>query len=590
MTWDAWFTLGLLALVLTTLIITDIAPYLAMMAALTVLSLTGILTAQEALAGFSNPGLMTVAAMFIIAAGMQSSGALHGTTDKILGRPKSVSEALFRLCVPTVVLSAFLNNTPVVATLIPAVKSWADKIDIPISKLLIPLSYASILGGTITLIGTSTNLIVSSQYEQLTGQPPFSLFSITMIGLPVAMVGVTAMIIFYPKLLPGRKSKPAFAKLREFTLDVTVAAEGPLVGKTITEAGLRNLKRIFLAEIERDGSLLTAVSPLERLKGGDRLTFAGDTDALSDLLAIRGIVPSNHLGETPLEENRPERCLAEVVLSPHSAVLGQSIKDSQFRDRYASVVLAVARNGERVKGNLGSITLRAGDTLLLETRPNFARQQRNNRDFLLVNDLERESIRHDKAGLAWAILLAVVVSAASGLTSIFNAALVGAAAMLILRCCSITQAHRSLDIPVLITIGASFALGAALHKTGAAGVLAELVIKVSGGKPWLLLIAVYIAVSLLTESITNNGAAILMLPVVLSITNQMDLNPIPFIFALMISASASFATPLGYHTNLMVYGPGNYSFKDFLKVGIPMNILIGITTVLVIGALFPLVK
>ncbi|OZG74690.1 SLC13 family permease [Hahella sp. CCB-MM4] len=589
MTWDAWFTLGLLAAVLITLIVTEIAPYLAMMAALTLLSLSGILSAQEALSGFSNPGLMTVAAMFIIAAGMKASGALHGIVDKVLARPKSIPAALFRLCVPTVFLSAFLNNTPVVATLIPAVKSWADKIDIPISKLLIPLSYASILGGTITLIGTSTNLIVSSQYEQLTGQPAFPLFSITVIGLPVAVTGIVIMMLFFPRWLPGRKSKPAFAKLREFTLDVTVATDGPLVGKTITEAGLRNLKRVFLAEIERDGSLLTAVSPLERLKGGDRLTFAGDTDALSDLLSIRGIVPSNHVGEVPLEENRPERCLVEVVLSPHSAVLGQTIKDSQFRDRYASVILAVARNGERVRGNLGSITLKAGDTLLLEARPNFARQQRNNRDFLLVNDLERESIRHSKAGIAWVILLAVVLSAASGLTSIFNAALVGAAAMLVLGCCSVSQAHRSLDIPVLVTIGASFALGNALYKTGAANAIADLVVSISGGQPWLLLIAIYVTVSLLTESITNNGAAILMLPIVLHITGQLALNPIPYVFCIMMAASASFATPLGYHTNLMVYGPGNYSFRDFLRVGIPMNILIGLATVLIIGLVFPLV-
>lgn len=588
MGWEAWFTIGLLAIVLITLIRTELSPHLVMMAALTLLSLSGILSPAEALSGFSNPGLMTVAAMFVIAAGMQGSGAIYGIETKLLGLPRSTGIAVLRLCAPTMMLSAFLNNTPVVATLIPTVRSWAAKIDIPASKLLIPLSYASILGGTMTLIGTSTNLIVSSQYATLTGDESFNLFTISAVGVPVALFGLVLLVWVVPRLLPATSQRMAFAKLREFTLDVTVDANGPLVGKTIPEAGLRNLKRLFLAEIERDGSLLTAVSPLEKLKGGDRLTFAGDTDALSDLLAIRGILPSNHQDETPLASDRPERCLVEVVLSPHSAVLGLSIKDSQFRDRYGAVVLAVARNGERVAQNLGSIRLRAGDTLLLETRPNFARQQRNNRDFLLVNDLERESVRHNKSLLAWVILIAVVVSAASGLTSILNAALVGAGAMMVLRCCSVAQAHRSLDLPVLITIGASFALGNALHKTGAAGQLAQLLISISADNPVLLLITLYIMVSLLTESITNNGAAILMLPIVLQVTAQTGTNPIPYVITIMMAASASFATPLGYQTNLMVYGPGNYTFRDFLKAGLPMNLLIGAATIVTILCVFDL--
>ncbi|MEE2733072.1 MAG: SLC13 family permease [Pseudomonadota bacterium] len=582
MGWEAWFTIGLLVVVLVTLIRTKLPTHLVMMGALTLLSVSGILSPQDALSGFSNPGLITVAAMFVIAAGMQASGAIHSIESRILGRPTSVAGAILRLCAPTVLLSAFLNNTPVVATLIPAVRSWASKIDVPASKLLIPLSYSSILGGTMTLIGTSTNLIVSSQYASLTGKPEFGLFAISIIGVPVGLFGLGLLILLLPRLLPSHKQRQAFSKLREFTLDVIVDPAGPLVGKTIPEAGLRNLKRVFLAEIERDGSLLTAVSPLEKLKGGDRLTFAGDTDALSDLLAIRGILPSNHQDEAPLEINRPERCLVEVVLSPHSAVLGLSIKDSQFRDRYGAVVLAVARNGERVAQNLGSIRLRAGDTLLLEARPNFVRQQRLNRDFLLVNDLERESVRHHKTLLAWIILATVVISAASGLLSILNAGLLGAAAMLALRCCSIAQAQRSLDLTVLITIGASFALGNALHNTGAAQWLGQQIVDLSGHSPILLLIALYIIISILTEFITNNSAAILMVPIVLQICNQLGLDPEPYLFAIMMAASASFATPLGYHTNLMVYGPGNYSFGDFLKVGVPMNILVGTATIVVI--------
>ncbi|HEY9034344.1 MAG TPA: SLC13 family permease, partial [Pseudomonadales bacterium] len=460
------------------------------------------------------------------------------------------------------------------------------KIDMAPSKLMIPLSYSAILGGTLTMIGTSTNLVVNGQYQAMTGQPGFSLFSITLVGLPVAVVGITFMLLLFPRLLPDRKENRAFANMREFTLEVSVAHDGPLVGKSIEEAGLRNLRRVYLVEIEREGSIVTAVPSEEKLRGGDRLVFAGDTEAISDLLRINGIVPSaENTGDGPLLTNRAERRLVEAVVSHHCDIIGQQIRDARFRDRYGAVVLAVARNGERVKGNLGTIKLEAGDTLLLEARPAFVSRQRHNRDFLLINDLEAETPRHDKAYIAWGILALVVLLAGFGITSMLNASLLGAGLMLIGRCCSIGQAEKSLDLTVIITIAASFALGVALQKTGVADFLAQNIIALSGGRPWLMLALVYVSVSVLTEVITNNAAAILVLPIALGITATAGLNPEPFVFAIMIAASASFATPLGYQTNLMVYGPGAYTARDFLKVGLPMNVLVGITalTVLLLG-------
>ena len=591
MEWQGWFCLALTMTALGVLSLTRISPHVVMMGVMTILSALGILSATEALAGFSNSGLITVAAMFVVAAGVYGSGGVDLLVNKVLGQPTSVRSALCRIFPPVVLLSGFLNNTPVVATMIPAIHAWARKIKIPPSKLMIPLSYTAILGGTLTLVGTSTNLVINGQYQALTGEAGFSLFSITAVGIPVALAGMAFIWLFLPRWLPDRSEKQAFGNLREFTLEVTVDPSGPLVGKTVQGANLRQLERVYLVEVERQGTILTAVSSEEVLHGGDRLVFAGDTQAISDLLRIHGIVASSEEGEiSSLNKDRAERCLVEAVVSPHCAALGKNIRDAKFRDRYGAVVLAVARNGERVKGNLGNIYLEAGDTLLLEARPAFVTRQRYNKDFLLINDLDTETPRHERAWLSWGILIGVVVAAGFGVISMLNAALIGAGLMIVTGCCTISQAEKSLDLTVLITIAASFSLGAALQKTGVAEWLAYYIIDLSAGTPWLMLIMTYVVVSLLTETITNNAAAVLMLPIVLEVTEKASLNNEPFIFAIMMAASASFATPLGYQTNLMVYGPGGYRFSDLLKVGIPMNIFIGAVTLLVLILGWPLVN
>ena len=588
---QGWLLLALTVGALCVMTLTRIGPHLVMMAVLTILSAFGILSANEALAGFANSGLITVVAMFVIAAGIDGSGGIDLLVNKVLGQPKSVRGALGRMFAPVIILSGFLNNTPVVATMIPAVQAWSRKIGIPASKLMIPLSYTAILGGTLTLIGTSTNLVVNGQYQSLTGEAGFSLFSITAVGIPVALVGIAFIWIFFPRWLPDRSNKQAFGNLREFTLEVTVVDNGPLVGKTVTQAGLRQLESVFLVEIERQGAIVTAVTPKEILQGGDRLVFAGDTQAISDLLRINGITASSENGDiNTLGTDRTERRLVEVVVSPHCSALGYNIRDAKFRDRYDAVVLAVARHGERLKGNLGTIRLEAGDTLLLEARPAFVSRQRYSKDFLLINDLDTEPPRHERAYLSWAILIGVVMAAGFGVISMLNAALIGAGLMIITGCCSVNQAEKSLDLTVIVTIAASFALGAALQKTGVAAFLANNIIDLSNGIPWLMLILTYITVSLLTEVITNNAAAVIMLPIVLEVTEKAGLNNEPFIFAIMMAASASFATPLGYQTNLMVYGPGGYRFSDFLKVGLPMNLLIGTVTICVLLVGWPLSK
>ncbi len=579
MSWQAWFSLTLVLTSFSVLMFSRIPAHIVMLGALGILSITGILTPAEAFAGFSNTGVITVVVMFVLAAGIHTSGGVDLLVNRFLGRPKSTQSALSRFIFPVIALSAFLNNTPLVATMIPALTAWSRRTGIAASKLMIPLSYAAILGGTITLVGTSTNLVVDGLYQSQTGHPSLGLFSIAIVGIPVAIAGGIYITFLMHRWLPNEKQQALFANMREFTLEVAVAHDGPLVGKTVEEAGLRHLKQVYLVEIERDETIITAVASEETLHGGDRLVFAGESEAISELLRVNGIVPS---AENPdakvMEQNRAERCLVEAVVSPHCSSVGQSIRDARFREQYGAIVLAVAREGERVKGNLSTIRLKAGDTLLLEARPAFVTRQRYNKDFLLVNDLQKETPRHERAFLAWGILLAVVLAAAFGLFSMLNAALIGVIAMVVTGCISMPQVQRSVDMQTILTIAASFALGAALEKTGVATVLANGIVDFSHSTPWLMLLLMYFVVSLLTEVITNNAAAVVMVPIALAMAKQAGIDPEPFMLTIMMAASASFATPIGYQTNLMVYGPGGYRFADFLKVGIPMNIFVGIVT------------
>ncbi|PWN56856.1 SLC13 family permease [Abyssibacter profundi] len=586
---EAWIAIAVVLGTLVALITVTLPPYLILMGALTVLSVSGVLSSTEAFAGFGNTGLMTVAVMFIVAGGITSTGGVQWIVQNVLGRPSHIRSAIFRVFAPVAGLSGFLNNTPVVATMIPAINTWCRRIDAAPSRLMIPLSYSAILGGTLTMIGTSTNLVVNGQYQDLTGEPGFGLFAITLVGLPVAVVGGLFIIFVLPRILPDRRAPTASESLREFTVEVAVDATGPLVGKTIEQAGLRNLRTLFLVEIGRQGTVLSAVAGEETLLGNDRLVFAGDPDAIKDLLAIRGIQPSVGDKQQPtILESRPERRLVEAVVSTNCDAVGRTLKDSRFRERYGAVVLAVSRNGQRIKGGLGSIRIEAGDSLLMEARPGFVSKLQNSRDFLLISDLDVDRPRHDKAGLAWSLLIAAVLAAATGLLSILDAGLLAAAGMLVTRCMTPAQALRTIDLPILITIGASLGLGAALASSGAANAIAELVVSIAGDRPILLLVLIYVTVQMLTEMITNNGAAVIMVPIALSLTEQLSLAPAPYLFAVMMAASASFATPLGYQTNLMVYGPGQYRMTDFLKAGIPMNIIVGVTTVVTLVLSFDL--
>ena len=582
MTLEGWFTLGVVVLLVAVLALTRIGADLVLMAALTLFMLFNILTPAEALVGFANPGVITVGALFVVAAGLRDTGGIFRITQRLLGRPGSTAEAQLRLMSPVVVMSAFLNNTPVVGMFIPAVTDWAKRFDLSVSKLLLPLSYAAILGGTVTLIGTSTNLLVNGLLLEA-DRPGLGMFELAWVGVPTALVGVVFIILVSRWLLPERR--PAVSLQhdpREYTAEMVVDENGPLVGKSVEQAGLRNLPSTFLAEIERSGRIIPAIAPQEVLQANDRLVFVGIVDSVVELQKFRGLLPAPEQ-VFKLNKPRPERTLVEAVVSNTCPLLGKSIREGNFRTTYNAVVIAVARNGERIHKKIGDIVLKPGDTLLLETRPNFALQQRDSKDFFLVSMVQDSSPPdHDRAFLAIAILAGMVLSVAVGLLDMLTASLAAAGLMVATRCCTGAVARRSIDWQVLIVIGAAFGIGQALEVTGAAQATADGLLQIAGNNPWVNLLVIYIVTAVFTALITNNAAAVLVFPVALTLAQDLQVDFRPFAIAVALAASASFATPMGYQTNLMVFGPGGYHFSDYLRIGVPLTLLTALIAVLII--------
>lgn len=587
MTLAGWLVVGVVLGCLLLFIFTSISADVVFLGGLTVIIVSGVVEPAAALVGFSNQGMLTVAALYIVAAGLKETGAIHFLVDKIIGRSKSIRRAQMRVMGPVMAVSAFINNTPVVASFIPALEEWSRKNRIPASKLLIPLSYAAILGGTCTLIGTSTNLIVNGLLMEA-GYPSLGFFEQTVVGVPVAIAGFIYLSIFGRKLLPIRGSGfDSFKDPKEYTIEMLVDADGPLVGETVEEAGLRNLPGLFLVEINRNEQIIVAVEPEEPLQENDRLIFAGVVNSIIDLQQIKGISPATDQ-VFELESEKRERLLVEAVVSPTNPINGKTIREGSFRNQYDAVVLAVSRSGERVEQKVGDIKLREGDTLLLEANPTFVDQYRNSKDFYLISGIANSNPpKYKKTATAWGILGAMIVSVTFGFLTMFQASWIAAGAMLITGCCSTSEAMDGIDWTVLLVIAATLGIGNALDLTGAAQAIATTVLGFAESNPYLALIATYVATWVTTETVTNSAAAALIFPIAISIAATLNVNVMPFVIVVMMAASASLSTPIGYQTNLMVYGPGGYKFTDFTKIGLPLNLIIATITLILVPIFWP---
>lgn len=591
---DAWITLLVVILMFAGLVSGRIGADIVVVAAMTGLLVTGVLEPREALSGFASPGLATVAVLYVIAAGLKETGALALATRALLGRPKTALAAQARMVLPVTALSALVNNTPIVSMFLPVLDGLSRRTGIPVSRLMLPLSYAAILGGVCTLIGTSTNLVVAGMIQEHNRVLPagdagrldeFGMFSISPIGIPIAIAGVAYLLLFGRRLLPDRSSLgPEGDASRRYTAALRVRPESPVVGKTVEAAGLRHLPGLFLSRLERPSETILAVGPEEALRAGDVLVFVGVVESVADLQQIKGLEPAGD--EAAAESRRRSGMrLIEAVVGRDSPIMGLTVRDAGIRTRYGAVVVGIHRQGQRLRGKIGDMKLRPGDTLLIEAAPGFARRYRNATDFTLVSEVAGAATpRHEKSYIAMGILLAMVVLAGTGVLDMLVASLIAGGAMIATRCLSGQVARRSLDWTVLIVIGAAFGVGRAMEKSGLAGSIAEAVISAAEPLtgvlgPWALLGVAYILTVLFTAAVNNNAAAALMFPILLEVARAKGLDFAPFAIVLAVAASCEFFTPIGYQTNLMVMGPGGYKWADYLRFGGPLTILCGIVCV-----------
>lgn len=601
MSLDAWITAGTLLALFAALATGRLAADAAVIVAVAVLLLAGIISPAEAAAGFSSPALLTIALLYVISAGLRETGAVSMLTRVLLGRPRSAIEAQTRLILPVSIFSAFTNNTTLVAAFLPALGAVARQSRLAASLLFMPLSFAAILGGICTLIGTSTNLTVAALIENhnraaIAAAPPgtspillpeFGMFTQTPVGLCVAVAGVLYMLVFGRRFLP-RRDEPFDTDDagRHYMAAVRVEPASPVAGKTVEGAGLRQLPGLFLSRIDRADESITAVEPTQRIQPGDVLVFVGNIESVVDLQRTRGLSPVTD-DDVP-RTDRPARTLVEAVVSPNSPLVGQNIRDAGIRTRYNAVVIAVHRHGHRLTGKIGDIEIRPGDTLLLESGPGFARKHRDSTEFHLVSELDGAAApRHDRAWLALTILFAVVVLLSVEIVDPLVACLLGAIAIVASRCCTLHHARTGIDWQVLIVVGGSLALGSAMLHSGLASAVAGTVLHATQGAGWVVVVAAVYALTLLfTTLMSNNAAAALMIPIAISLTQSSGVPFAPLAITIAIAASAEFITPLGYQTNLMVAGPGGYRWSDFLRFGGPLTLLSAVVCIIAVGVFY----
>ena len=585
--WQAVLTAVVVFVTISLLLLSQRAPDMVMIGGVVVLLAAGVLTPEEALKGMSNEGMLTVAALFVVAAAIERTGGLAALVERSLGRPESLASAQLRSMIAPAAVSAFMNNTPVVALMVPAIRDWAKKNRFSVSKLLMPMNNAVVLGGLCTLIGTSTNVVVSGLVSEKTGHG-LGMFDITWLGVPLLLVGLVYLVFASKYLLKDRR--PAMSESddpRQYSLEMLVEASSPLIGRTIEEAGLRGLDGLFLMEIDRGGHVIAAVAPSERLESGDRLVFVGVVDSVVELQKIRGLRPATDQ-VFKLDDPRSERVLVEAVVSNTCPLVGSTIRAGRFRSTYNAVVIAVARNGERLQIKIGDIALEPGDTLLLEASPIFLERQRSNRHFYLVSEVRGSTPpRHDHAWIACTVLVAMVLAATLELVPMVAAALFAAVVVVATRCISSTESRRAIEWESLLLIAASFGLARALEKTGLAEGVAQSTIAMAGDHPHYALAAIYFVAMLFTELMSNNAAAVLIFPIAWQTANDLGVNPMPFVMAVTVAASCGFATPMGYQTNLMIYGPGGYKFSDYVRFGGPLNLLVMALTVTLAPLIWP---
>ena len=583
---EAWITIATVLTMFTVLLFTKLRSDLVFLGAIAILFVTGVLDAKEAFSGFSSTSVVVIGVLFVVVAGLTHTGVLQWIVKHLLGQPTSYSGSVVRLMLPVAALSSFLSNTTVVALFVNIVKMWSKKLGIAPSKLLIPLSYASGMGGVCTLIGTPPNLIISGLYANQTGVS-MNVLATTIPGLFCLAIGVLS-IIAMRRLLPDRKApEDTLGDFSEFTIEMLVPADNKHVGQSISEAGLKDIHGGHLIEIIHFDEVISPVPDDEPIMGGDRLVFAGQIDELLDLKRSHGFVNADHPVFTKSEAGK-DRQLRTAYVALNSSLIHKRICDTTFEKDTNMTLVAVSRSGKRIEQPPREVKLNVADMLLLECSPRLNIDTDQLKSLLYFDDTDQVPNIGVPTLISTAIMIAMVTLSALNIMPLLQCAFLAAMAMLVFRCCTPDQAMKSINWGILMVFAASVVLGVAIQKTGIAERLAFGILDVCGTNPIVVMTVICFVATFITEFISNTAAGAMFFPIMYESAIQLGYEPFPFLIALMISVSSSFATPIGSPTHMLVYAAGGYRFSDFMRVGLLMNLIILAANILIVNLVYPL--
>jgi di/tricarboxylate transporter len=582
----AWITIATVLSMFTVLLFTKLRADLVFLGAISILFVTGVLDAKEAFSGFSSTSVVIIGVLFVVVAGLTHTGVLQWIVKHLLGQPESYSKAVIRLMLPVAALSSFLSNTTVVALFVGIVKMWSKKLGVSPSKLLIPLSYASGMGGVCTLIGTPPNLIISGLYADKTGTA-MNVLATTIPGLFCLFIGVLS-IIAMRKLLPDRKApESAFESTGEYTVEVQVPSDNPYIGQSLGESGLFHIKGGSLIEMYHYDNVPSPIAEDELIMGGDHLVYAGQIDELIEMAESHQLVSADHhiFSMSELDSSRQFRT---AYVNFGSRLIGKTIGGSTFEKENNLTLTAVARRGERIKKAPREVVLQAGDTLLFLCPKNINVNTSSLKDALCFFDSDQVPNIGINTLISTTIMILMVVLSALNVIPLLQCAFLAAMAMLLFKCCNVDQAMKAINWEILMVFAGSVVLGVAIQKTGIAERLAFGILDVCGSNPIVVMTAICFVGTFITEFISNTAAGAMFFPIMYQAAEKLGYEPYPFLIALMISVSSSFATPIGSPTHMLVYGPGGYRFSDFMRIGLLMNLIILAANILIVNIIYPL--
>jgi di/tricarboxylate transporter len=555
--------------------------------------LIGLLTPKEMISGFANEQIAVIILLLLLGESIRKTGILENFFNRVFSYAKTTNGFLWRMMALVSAFSAFLNNTPLVAILMPYIHSWSRRNDVSPSKLMIPLSYAAILGGCATLIGTSTNLIVNGlvvDQQIAPGMRELHIFDYTFVGLPMIIIGIIYMMLFGKHLLPNKKDViTRFNNThRKYLVEAEIKPGSKLSGKTIEEAGLRNLKGLYLAEIYRGEQKITAVGRKTELQEKDILIFAGAPETIVDMLNNDTGLRLTQIG---MFSHKKSTEIREIVISHNSTLIGKTIKETGFRGNYDAAIIAVHRNGQRISGKIGAVEIQAGDVLLLLTGTDFDERAKDTMDFYPITKLMRfEKIPAYKTIMLLGGTISAILLSALGVVSLFVALTVLIVAITLMGIVKARDIPKSIDYNLAVIIALSLAVGTAMMKSGVAEMIAHFIIRFMQPLGTIgLMFGLFAITNILSAYITNKAAVAIIFPIAVTIAVDLGIDPIPFVLLVSFAAAASFITPIGYQTNLMVFGPGSYRFNDYMKVGLPLTVIYMIVTVFGLALFYQLI-